>query len=82
MTPGALLRHAIVDGQDPRFPCWLPLPGIVLAAVWAAFQAATTAPAGEGAWLAPLLATLLWPGAAIFVATTLAAWFGWQLEID
>ena len=73
VTPGALLRHALVDGEDPRFPRWLPLPGIVLALGWAAYQAATGG---------PLLAALLWPGAAIFGLTTLAAWFGWQLEID
>lgn len=74
VTPRELLRHALVDDQDPRFPRWLPLPGIVLALGWAAYQAATAG--GD------LLATLLWPGAAIFALTTLAAWFGWQLEID
>ena len=74
VTPGTLLRHALVDDQDSRFPRWLPLPGIVLALGWAAYQAATAG--GD------LLATLLWPGAAIFVLTTLVAWFGWQLDID
>lgn len=74
ITPRELLRHALVDDQDPRFPRWLPLPGIVLAVGWAAFQAVTA----DG----NLLTTLAWPGAAIFVLTSLAAWFGWQLEID
>ena len=78
VTPGELLRQALVDDADPRFPRWLPLPGILLASVWAAFQAATTLPGG----LPTLFATLMWPGAAIFAVTTLAAWFGWQLEID
>ena len=62
------------DDDDPRFPRWLPLPGIVLALGWAAFSAAT-----DGA---SFLAVALWPGAAIFALTTLATWLGWQLEID
>jgi hypothetical protein len=69
-----LLRSALVDDEDPRFPLWLPLPGIGLALGWAAYQAV----GGDGSFLA----TALWPGAAIFVLTTLAAWFGWQLDID
>lgn len=74
VTPRALLRHALVDDQDPRFPRWLPLPGIVLALGWAAFTAATAG--------ADFLPAVWWPGAAIFAITTLAAWLGWQLEID
>ena len=78
VTPGELLRHALVDDQDPRFPRWLPLPGILVAIAWAAFQATTALPGG----LSVFATTLVWPGAAIFAVTTLAAWFGWQLEID
>ncbi|MEX2446497.1 MAG: hypothetical protein WD734_04085 [Dehalococcoidia bacterium] len=74
VTSRDLLRQALVDDADPRFPRWLPLPGIVLAAGWAAYQAA----AADAAFLG----TLAWPGGAIFVLTTLATWFGWQLEID
>ena len=74
----ALLRSALVDDEDPRFPWWLPLPGLALAAVWAAYVATT----GDGPALAALLGSLLWPGAAIFVLTTLATFFGWQLDID
>ena len=69
-----LLRSALVDDQDPRFPLWLPLPGLALLVGWAAYQAS----AGD----ASFLPTALWPGAAIFALTTLAAWFGWQLDID
>ena len=74
VTPRALLRHALVDDQDPRFPRWLPLPGIALALGWAAFTAATAG--------ADFLHAVWWPGAAIFAITTLATWLGWQLEID
>lgn len=74
VTAGELLRQALVDDDDPRFPRWLPLPGIVAAAGWAAYEATANG--------ASLAGTLLWPGAAIFALTTLAAWFGWQLEID
>ncbi|MDA0270747.1 MAG: hypothetical protein O2798_01510 [Chloroflexi bacterium] len=74
VTAGDLLRQALVDDEDPRFPRWLPLPGVVLTAGWAGFEAV----AKEG----DFLPTLLWPGAAILFITTLVAWFGWQLEID
>jgi hypothetical protein len=69
-----LLQSALVDDQDPRFPRWLPLPGIVAALGWAAYDWA----AADGAFLA----TLLWPGAAILVLVTIVTWFGWQLDID
>ncbi len=74
VTARELLRSALVDDQDSRFPIWLPIPGLALAIGWAAYQAS----AGE----APLLPTALWPGAGIFALTTLATWFGWQLDID
>jgi hypothetical protein len=82
-TTGELLRTALVNADDPRFPWWLPLPGLTLALAWAGYRAASTAAAGDVASpLAVLLETLLWPGAAIFVLTSAATWFGWQLEID
>jgi hypothetical protein len=74
VTARDLLRQALVDDQDPRFPRWLPVPGLALAIGWAAYQAV----AGD----AFFLAVLLWPGLAILAGTTLVAWFGWQLEID
>ena len=37
VTPRELLRGALVDGADPRFPRWLPLPGAILAAGWAGY---------------------------------------------
>ena len=73
VTPRELLRTALVDDQDPRFPRWLPIPGAVLALGWAAYQA-TTGDAG----VLPTLGI----SSAIFAGTTLAAWLGWQLEID
>ena len=69
-----LLRDALVDDDDPRFPIWLPLPGIAAAAGWALYDA--SAAGGE------FLPTLIWPGIAIFLGTTLASWLGWQLDID
>lgn len=73
VTPRELLRTALVDDQDPRFPPWLPIPGAALALGWAAYQAT----AGDAGVL-PTLGV----SAAIFAGTTLAAWLGWQLEID
>jgi hypothetical protein len=71
---GDLLRQALVDEQDPRFPWWLPLPGLLAALTWAGYQAATGA--------AGFLPTLLWPGLAVLAIVTAVAWFGWQLDID
>lgn len=73
VTAAELLRQALVDDEDPRFPRWLPLPGIVLGVGWAAYQAV----AGDAGVL-PTLGI----SSAIAVGTTVAAWFGWQLEID
>lgn len=69
-----LLSAALVDDEDPRFPRWLPLPGLAGAIGWAAYDWA----AADGAFLA----TLVWPGVAILALVTLATWFGWQLDID
>ena len=78
-----LLRTALVNDDDPRFPWWLPLPGLALALAWAGYRAASSAAVAGGAEpLATLLETLLWPGIGIFVLTSAATWFGWQLEID
>jgi hypothetical protein len=69
-----LLRTAFVNDDDPRFPPWLPIPGLIAVLGWAGYQQFT----GAGAFLP----TALWPGGAIFVLVSLAAWLGWQLEID
>lgn len=74
VTSTALLKDALVDDADPRFPRWLPLPGIALALGWAGF---TTATAG-----ADFMQAVMWPGAGIFALTTLATWLGWQLELE
>jgi hypothetical protein len=82
-TAGELLRHALVNDDDPRFPWWLPLPGLLLALLWAGYRGVSAAaldPASGG--LEAFLGTLLWPGAGIFVLTSVATWAGWQLEID
>lgn len=76
--PGAreLLRGALVGGEDPWLPWWLPLPGLMLALAWAAYEGV----GGGGG--ARFLSALLWPGAALFLLATLAAFFGWQLDLD
>jgi hypothetical protein len=73
-----LLRSALVDDEDPRFPWWLPLPGIALALGWGAWQAVSADGGGAGAFLG----ALVWPGPAILALATLATFFGWQLDID
>ena len=73
VTPTELLRQALVDDEDPRFPRWLPVPGLALGLGWAGYQLV----AGDAGVL-PTLGV----SAAIFAGTTIAAWFGWQLEID
>ncbi len=74
VSPRELLSSALVDDEDPRFPRWLLLPGLAGALGWAAYDWA----AADGVFFA----TLLWPGVAILALVTLAAWFGWQLDID
>lgn len=80
-----LLRHALVNDDDPRFPWWLPLPGIILALLWAGWQAASASAVPDieaGPGMRVFLQTLVWPGAGIFLLTCVATWAGWQLEID
>lgn len=74
--PGDLIRSALVDDQDPRFPWWVPLPGLVLALSWAGYEGAVAGGAST------FLSTLFWPGAGVFVLITVATYFGWQLDID
>ncbi len=76
-APGRLRSAMLEDGQ-PALPWWLPFPGLALAIVWAAYQGAS---AEDGA-AAALLETLLWPGTAIFVLTTITTYFGWRLDLD
>lgn len=71
------LRSAMLHDGQPRFPWWLPLPGLALAALWAAYAGAT----GEGG-AADAARTLLWPGPAIALVTTVATYFGWRLDLD
>lgn len=73
VTPRELLRTALVDDEDPRFPRWLPIPGALLGLGWAGYQAT----AGDAGVLPTLGVSI-----AIFAGTTVAAWAGWQLEID
>ena len=76
---GRLLRPATFqDDDDPRFSWWLPLPGLALAVGWAGYGAVSAEAAGG----ATFLEQLLWPGAAILVLGTLAAFLGWRLDID
>lgn len=69
-----VLRDALVDDDDPRFPLWLPIPAVLVTAGWASYDA--TAAGGD------FFLTLLWPGVAIFAGTIIATWLGWQLDID
>jgi hypothetical protein len=72
------LRSAMLDDGQPTVTWWLPLPGVALALTWAGYQAVSASQPG----LDVLLQTLLWPGAAIFVITTLVTFFGWRLDLD
>ena len=72
------LRSAMLDDGQPGLTWWLPIPGIAVALTWAAYQAVSAAEPGINA----LLATLWWPGSAIFLVTTLVTYFGWRLDLD
>lgn len=73
-----LVRSALVNDDDPRFPWWMPLPGAALAVVWGAWQAV----GADGGAASAFVGALLWPGPAIVALATLATFLGWQLEID
>lgn len=74
-----LLRPAMFqDDDDPALTWWLPLPGIAVAVVWAAYQAVSADSDGG----ATFLRQLVWPGVAILALTTVAAYFGWRLDLD
>ena len=57
----------------------MPLPGILLAAGWAAWQAIQE-PAGSAP--ATFVEALAWPGLAIFAVTTFAVWLAWKVEFE
>ena len=77
-SDGRLRPAMFDDDEEPRFPWWLPLPGIGLAAVWAAYQGV----AADGPAVTEAAARLLWPGLPIFLVTTVTAYFGWRLDLD
>lgn len=72
------LRSAMLEDGQPSFPWWLPLPGVLLTLAWAAYRAVGAEEDGGSV----LLETLLWPGLAIFVLTTVTTYFGWRLDLD
>jgi hypothetical protein len=74
--PGDLVRSALVDDKDPRLPWWLPLPGLALALTWSGWEGVVAGGTST------FVSTLLWPGSGVFALTTIAAYFGWQLDID
>lgn len=72
------LRSAMLDDGQPSFPWWLPAPGLLLTVAWAAYRAVSAEEDGGSVFLE----TLLWPGLAIFVLTTVTTYFGWRLDLD
>jgi hypothetical protein len=77
-TTDGSLRSPVLDDGQPALTWWLPLPGVTLALLWAAYQAVSAQPPG----IRVLLGTLAWPGAAVFAATTLVTYLGWRLDLD
>jgi hypothetical protein len=75
---GGRLRSAMLADGQPSFPWWLPLPGIALALVWAAYRGVSA----EDAAGAVFLEELVWPGLPILVLTTVTSYFGWRLDLD
>ncbi len=74
--PGRLRPPMLEDGQ-PSFHWWILLPGLALALVWALYQGVS---GDDGA--SEFLAQLVWPGLAIFAATSAAAYLGWRMDLD
>jgi hypothetical protein len=76
-APSGHLRSPVLEDGQPRFPWWLPLPGELLALIWAAYVAATGDDGAAGG-----VRALLWPGPALALATTAVAYGGWRLDLD
>jgi len=72
------LRSAMLNDGQPWLVWWLPLPGVALAALWAAYDAAS----GSGDAGLAFVRTMAWPGLPIFLATTVTTYFGWRLDLD
>ena len=75
--PGRLRSPLLDDGQ-PSFHWWLLLPGLALVVIWALYRAVSAEDGGGGEFIAQLL----WPGPAILLVTSVAAWLGWRLDLD
>ena len=75
--PGRLRSPLLDDGQ-PSFHWWLLLPGLALVVIWALYRAVSAEDGGGGEFIAQLL----WPGPAILLVTSIAAWLGWRLDLD
>ena len=75
--PGRLRSPLLDDGQ-PSFHWWLLLPGLALVVIWALYRGVSAEEGGGGEFIAQLL----WPGPAILVVTSIAAWLGWRLDLD
>ena len=75
---GPLLRPAMLDDGQPRFPLWLPLPGIAIAITWALYASVTAGVDAGGEFIEQLV----WPGLPLFTGTTIAAYVGWRVDLD
>lgn len=67
-----------VADREPPVLWWMPLPGVLLAAGWATWQAIQDADSSVMAFVE----ALAWPGLAIFAVTTLAVWLAWKVEFE
>jgi hypothetical protein len=56
----------------------MPLAGIVLSVGWAAWEAIDE----SGDSLSAFAQALIWPGLAIFLATTFVVWLAWKVDLE
>ena len=73
-----IVKDALVDAADSRFPMWLPLPGLIISLATSFYLYL----AQGNEVTAGIMSYIIWPGVPILVVVTVITWLGWQLDID
>ena len=73
-----IIKDALVDAADSRFPAWLPLPGLMISLATSFYLYL----AQGNEVTVGIMSYIIWPGIPILVVVTVITWLGWQLDID
>ena len=73
-----IIKDALVDAADSRFPVWLLLPGLIISLATSSYLYL----AQGNEITVGIMSYIIWPGVPILVVVTVITWLGWQLDID